>query len=152
VNEGIACPEGRTSLVIARRLSTILSADQILVIDQGRLVQRGTHEALLAQGGLYRDLYERQSFTVPPLSVGGLSMRRIQPRISRMNTNLLPFFRGNSWHSWQTAYQHFGGRLSSFSLRRKAANRQRTKHLSPSPSSHKRPTRSLAPHVERTQR
>jgi len=51
---------GRTSLVIAHRLSTILSADQILVIDGGRLVQQGTHEALLAQGGLYRDLYERQ--------------------------------------------------------------------------------------------
>ena len=51
---------GRTSLVIAHRLSTILSADQILVIDQGRVVQRGTHEVLLAQGGLYRDLYERQ--------------------------------------------------------------------------------------------
>jgi len=51
---------GRTSLVIAHRLSTILSADQILVIDQGRVVQRGTHETLLAQGGLYRDLYEKQ--------------------------------------------------------------------------------------------
>ena len=51
---------GRTSLVIAHRLSTILSADQILVIDRGRVVQRGTHEALLEQGGLYRDLYERQ--------------------------------------------------------------------------------------------
>ncbi len=53
---------GRTSLVIAHRLSTILSADQILVIDEGRLVQCGTHEALLAQGGLYGDLYERQFF------------------------------------------------------------------------------------------
>ena len=51
---------GRTSLVIAHRLSTILSADQILVIDGGRVVQRGTHEALLAQGGLYRHLYEKQ--------------------------------------------------------------------------------------------
>jgi len=51
---------GRTSLVIAHRLSTILSADQILVIDQGRLVQQGTHQALLQQGGLYRNLYERQ--------------------------------------------------------------------------------------------
>ncbi|MFN2133929.1 MAG: ABC transporter ATP-binding protein, partial [Anaerolineae bacterium] len=54
---------GRTSLVIAHRLSTILSADQILVIDQGRLVQQGTHEELLEQGGLYRDLYERQFAT-----------------------------------------------------------------------------------------
>jgi ATP-binding cassette subfamily B protein len=51
---------GRTSLVIAHRLSTILAADQILVIDQGRLVQRGSHGDLLAQGGLYRDLYEKQ--------------------------------------------------------------------------------------------
>jgi ATP-binding cassette subfamily B protein len=57
---------GRTSLVIAHRLSTILSADQILVIDEGRLVQRGTHEELLAQGGLYRDLYERQFSTTEP--------------------------------------------------------------------------------------
>lgn len=51
---------GRTSLVIAHRLSTILSADQILVIDHGRIVQRGTHMALLKQGGLYQSLYERQ--------------------------------------------------------------------------------------------
>jgi ATP-binding cassette subfamily B protein len=59
---------GRTSLVIAHRLSTILSADQILVIDEGRLVQRGTHEELLAQGGLYRDLYERQFSAAEPES------------------------------------------------------------------------------------
>jgi ATP-binding cassette subfamily B protein len=50
----------RTSLVIAHRLSTIRNADQILVIDQGRIVQRGTHEELLERGGLYRDLYETQ--------------------------------------------------------------------------------------------
>jgi ATP-binding cassette subfamily B protein len=59
---------GRTSLVIAHRLSTILSADQILVIDQGRLVQQGTHEELLAQGGLYRDLYERQFAIAEPIA------------------------------------------------------------------------------------
>jgi ATP-binding cassette subfamily B protein len=51
---------GRTSLVIAHRLSTVLSADQILVIDRGRLVQQGTHQKLLDRGGLYRELYERQ--------------------------------------------------------------------------------------------
>jgi len=50
----------RTSLVIAHRLSTIRSADQILVIDAGRVVQRGTHEELLEAVGLYRDLYETQ--------------------------------------------------------------------------------------------
>jgi ATP-binding cassette subfamily B protein len=52
--------QGRTSLVIAHRLSTVLSADQILVIDRGQLVQQGTHKELLDMGGMYRDLYERQ--------------------------------------------------------------------------------------------
>ncbi|HEX9116843.1 MAG TPA: ABC transporter ATP-binding protein [Anaerolineae bacterium] len=51
---------GRTSLVIAHRLSTILAADKILVLDQGRLVEQGTHAELLAQGGLYATLYETQ--------------------------------------------------------------------------------------------
>jgi ATP-binding cassette subfamily B protein len=51
---------GRTSLVIAHRLSTIREADQILVVDAGRIVQRGTHEELLAAGGLYAELYHTQ--------------------------------------------------------------------------------------------
>ena len=51
---------GRTSIVIAHRLSTILAADLILVIDRGKIVERGTHEALLATGGLYSQLYETQ--------------------------------------------------------------------------------------------
>ena len=50
----------RTSLVIAHRLSTILAADKILVLDKGRLVQQGTHQQLLEEGGLYRTLYETQ--------------------------------------------------------------------------------------------
>jgi ATP-binding cassette subfamily B protein len=51
---------GRTSIVIAHRLSTIREADQILVVDGGRIRERGTHEELLAAGGLYRDLYDTQ--------------------------------------------------------------------------------------------
>jgi ATP-binding cassette, subfamily B, bacterial len=50
----------RTSLVIAHRLSTIRNADQILVIDEGRIIERGTHRELHARTGLYRDLYETQ--------------------------------------------------------------------------------------------
>jgi ATP-binding cassette, subfamily B, bacterial len=52
--------EGRTSLVIAHRLSTIRSADQILVVDEGRIVESGTHAELLALGGRYADLYRTQ--------------------------------------------------------------------------------------------
>ena len=52
--------QGRTSLVIAHRLSTILAADLILVMDQGRLVEQGTHAELLATGGLYAQLYHTQ--------------------------------------------------------------------------------------------
>lgn len=59
----------RTSLVIAHRLSTVREADQILVIDEGRVRERGTHEELLAAGGLYTHLYTTQfskSETLPP--------------------------------------------------------------------------------------
>jgi ATP-binding cassette subfamily B protein len=52
--------KGRTSIVIAHRLSTILAADLILVVDRGRIVERGTHNELLSIGGLYSQLYETQ--------------------------------------------------------------------------------------------
>ena len=52
--------EGRTSFVIAHRLSTIREADQVLVINEGRLIERGTHEELLALGGFYHNLYMSQ--------------------------------------------------------------------------------------------
>jgi ABC-type multidrug transport system fused ATPase/permease subunit len=51
---------GRTAVVIAHRLSTIQHADQICVVEAGRIVERGRHDELLARGGLYRDLYDRQ--------------------------------------------------------------------------------------------
>jgi ATP-binding cassette subfamily B protein len=65
-----AALEGRTSLVIAHRLSTVRNADQILVVDAGRIVQSGTHASLLAEGGLYADLYRTQFVEdLPPAAV-----------------------------------------------------------------------------------
>jgi len=52
---------GRTSIVIAHRLSTVVHADQILVIENGRVIESGKHDELVAKGGLYFDLYQRQS-------------------------------------------------------------------------------------------
>ena len=51
---------GRTSIVIAHRLSTVVDADEILVLDKGVIVERGTHEALLERGGIYAALWSRQ--------------------------------------------------------------------------------------------
>lgn len=52
--------EGRTTLVIAHRLSTVVKADEILVMDDGRIVERGTHDALIAMGGTYDAMWQRQ--------------------------------------------------------------------------------------------
>jgi ATP-binding cassette subfamily B protein len=65
-----AALSGRTSLVIAHRLSTVRNADQILVLEAGRIVQRGTHSSLLAEGGLYADLYRTQFLDDEPVSAG----------------------------------------------------------------------------------
>ena len=55
---------GRTTLIVAHRLATVLRADRILVMDRGRLVEEGTHASLVARGGLYARLAELQ-FAVP---------------------------------------------------------------------------------------
>jgi len=60
---------GRTSLVIAHRLSTIREADQILVIDEGRVLEHGRHEELLAAGGLYAELYRTQFASQEPAAL-----------------------------------------------------------------------------------
>jgi ATP-binding cassette subfamily B protein len=78
---------GRTSLVIAHRLSTVRDADAILVLDDGRVVQQGSHDELLASGGLYADLYRTQfapgatttsvSQSEPDASSGRTSLRSL---------------------------------------------------------------------------
>jgi len=55
--------KGRTSIVIAHRLSTVMEADQILVLEKGLIVERGTHEELISKGGLYSELFVRQDIT-----------------------------------------------------------------------------------------
>jgi subfamily B ATP-binding cassette protein MsbA len=61
IQEGLAqLMRGRTTFVIAHRLSTIRRADQILVVESGKIVERGTHASLYAQDGRYRELYDKQ--------------------------------------------------------------------------------------------
>lgn len=65
--------EGRTTFIIAHRLATVVRANQILVIDHGEIVQRGSHRALLREGGLYRKLYEQQLKAMKPEELTGLA-------------------------------------------------------------------------------
>jgi len=80
--------QGRTTFVIAQRLQTLIDADQILVLGEGHIVQRGTHEELLAEGGLYREIYDLQlrdqeQLRRELLQTGGLTERKRRPRRAR---------------------------------------------------------------------
>ena len=72
VQEALAAAlDGRTALVIAHRLSTIRAADAILVLEDGRVVERGTHAELLAAGGRYAELYRTQFAAAPSFATAG---------------------------------------------------------------------------------
>jgi ABC-type multidrug transport system ATPase subunit len=78
--------EGRTTFVIAQRLQTLINADQIVVLDQGQITQQGKHEELLAQSGLYKEIYDLQlrdqeRLRRELLHLGGLVERQERKRV-----------------------------------------------------------------------
>jgi subfamily B ATP-binding cassette protein MsbA len=80
----------RTTFVIAHRLATVVRADQILVLNNGEIVESGTHEQLLALGGLYRDLYEKQFKAMRPEGLEQLTVSRSQPAMQAKKVSGMP--------------------------------------------------------------
>jgi ATP-binding cassette subfamily B protein len=92
--------KGRTTFVIAQRLRTVMRADEIIVLDQGRVIQRGTHQELIQQEGLYRRIFELElkdqeealgrpvGATAPPQ--GAALAERLRERVRSGDTEGLP--------------------------------------------------------------
>ncbi len=79
--------QGRTTFIIAQRLSSVRHADQILVLDEGRIIERGTHDELLAADGAYRQVYDMQAAGSGrhTAQTAGCARHALQPLVSAAN-------------------------------------------------------------------
>lgn len=81
--------KGRTTFIIAHRISSLRRADEILVLDHGHIVQRGRHEQLLAQNGLYREIFEMQFQDIDTLSKSNQTPAKTEPNTIKIDTDEL---------------------------------------------------------------